>query len=111
MKVRAATLQLSMASARLKFGISGTRRKSRTDRRKRRSQPLPIVPARISAPQSRSPLPADFRPRNAAAITGAAARETQPQARDGNSPPAMPAFVVGWIASRPWISGVVTPRE
>jgi len=111
MKERAATLQLSIASARLKFGIHGTSRKSRTDRRKRRSQPLPIVPARISAPQSRSPLPADFRPRNAAAISGAAARETQPQTRDGNSPQAIPGLVVGWIASRPGISGVVTPGE
>jgi len=110
MKVRAATLQLSIASARLKFGISGTSRKSRTDRRRRRSQPLPSVPARISAPQSRTPLLADFRPRKAAATSGAAASDTHPQACDGNSPQAMPAFVVGWMANRPGISGAVRPR-
>jgi len=103
-------LQVSIASARLKFGMTGTRRKSRTDCRTRRSQPLPIVPARISAPQKRSARPTERRPRNEAAISGAAASETQPQTRDGNIPQAIPALVVVWIASRPGISRVVLPR-
>jgi len=68
--------------------------KSRTDFSTTRSHALPAAPARISEPQVNSARPASRRRRKAAAITGMAKRETTPHAREGNSPQAMPGFVV-----------------
>jgi len=69
-------LHVSIASARLKFGISGMTRKSRTYVSTARSQPFPIVPARMRAPQTSSSFPRAFCFRNTAAISGTAASET-----------------------------------
>lgn len=110
MKKRTATLQVSIASARLKFGIQGTRMKSRTDLRTTRSQPLPSAPARIRAPQCNSTGRASFRLRKAVAISGTAATETKPHTLDGKSPQAIPGFVVSWIDSSPGMRTVVEYR-
>ncbi len=107
------TLQLSIASARLKFGIQGHHgrtMKSRTDLSTLRSQALPIAPAKMSEPQASSARPAAFRRRKAAAITGIAISETKPQKRDGKRPQAMPGFVVSCNERSRGISTVVTPR-
>ena len=93
-------LHVSMESARLKFGINGMTMKSRTYPSTARSHVLPSVPARISAPHTVSALPAFFRRRKAAAISGTAASDTASQILDGNSPQAMPRFVASWIPSR-----------
>lgn len=106
---RTATLQLSIASARLKFGIHGTRMKSRTDFRTTRSHPFPSAPARIRAPQRSSEGRASLRLRKESAISGTAATETRPQTLDGKSPQAIPAFVVSWRESRPGTRTVVEP--
>ena len=107
------TLQLSIASARLKFGIHGHHgrtTKSRTDARATRSQAFPAAPARMSEPQTSSGTRLSFLRRKASAITGIASSETTPQARDGKSPQAMPGFVVSWNESRCGTMTVVTPR-
>ena len=101
---------VSSASATLKFGIGRTRIQSRTCPRSRRSQPLPIVPARIKEPQSVSPRPAGRR-RKKNAIAGAAASETAIQTAEGNSPHAIPLFTVNWIESTPGINRRVSPSS
>ena len=93
-------LQVSIESARLKFGIRGTRMKSLTWPSSARSQLFPSVPARISAPQQVSSLPAVFCRRKRTEISGTAASDTASQSREGKSPQAIPLFVASWIQSR-----------
>jgi hypothetical protein len=96
------TLELSIASARLKLGIHGhhgKRMKSRTELKTTRSHAFPAAPARMSEPQASSTRPASFRLRKVSAMTGSARSDTRPQALDGKNPQAMPAFVVSWKLS------------
>ncbi len=107
------TLQLSIASATLKFGIHGHQgrtMKSRTEARTSRSQALPAAPARMSEPHQSSARRASFRRRKAAAIRGIATRETTPQAREGKSPQAIPGFSESWNERRRGTMTVVILR-
>lgn len=100
---------VSIASARLKFGIQGTRMKSRTYPRTARSHAFPSVPARSAAPQSVSLRGAFFCRRKTKATRGAATSVTATQTRDGKSPQAMPWFVASWNRSTCGITVVVSP--
>lgn len=102
---------VSIASAGLKFGISGIRRKSRTYPSTARSHVFPSVPARIDAPQSVSHSREWRTRRNQNATSGTAASETATQIRDGNSPQATPRLVASWIQRRCGTTVVVEPGE
>jgi hypothetical protein len=102
-------LQVSIESARLKFGMNGTRMKSLTWPRSARSHVFPSVPARIAAPHAVSSRVDCFCLRKAHAMAGTAASETASHAREGKSPHAMPRFTASWIQSRPGMSVVVVP--
>src|SRR6185295_11484837 len=76
-----------------------------------RSHELPSVPARISAPQTVSPIRASRRRRKYQAMSGIAASDTKGQIRDGKRPQATPGLVASWIQKTPGTIFVTVPGE